>query len=43
MTTRAHISQEHLQEAVKLLEGSSEEVSGYILAKGNLRARNGNV
>jgi integrase len=30
MTTRyAHLSQEHLQEAVRLLEGGSEEAGGY--------------
>ena len=39
MTTRyAHLSQEHLQEAVKLLEGAPEEAGGYNTATEALRA-----
>ena len=39
MTTRyAHLSQEHLQQAVKLLEGGSEESGGYNRATEALRA-----
>ncbi len=43
MTTRyAHLSQEHLQEAVKLLEGGLEETGGYNTATGGLEAKVGN-
>ena len=43
MTTRyAHLSQEHLQEAVKLLEGESEEAGGYNAATAALEAGIGN-
>lgn len=39
MTARyAHLSQEHLQEAVRLLEGGSEEASGYNTATEAVRA-----
>ncbi len=39
MTTRyVHLSQEHLQEAVRLLEGGSEEAGGYNTATEALRA-----
>ena len=39
MTTRyAHLSQAHLQEAVRLLEGGSEEAGGYNTATEALRA-----
>lgn len=42
MTTRyAHLSQEHLQEAVRLLEGDSEEAGGYNTATEAVRARIG--
>ena len=42
MTTRyAHLSQEHLQEAVKLLEGAAEEAGGYNTATEAQRARVG--
>lgn len=42
MTARyAHLSQEHLQEAVRLLEGDSEEADGYNTATEAVLARIG--
>lgn len=42
MTTRyAHLSQEHLQEVVRLLEGDSEEAGGYNMTTEVVLARIG--